>query len=273
MYITDEDKVIRYLEHTNPPRRQETLQELADTCYRCARMRRISKMGQVKLSILYPTLIAGLENENEKVRRFAIEALGYFKVDQAVPNLILSSSDSIPFVRKTAILALGEIGDSKSSGVILRALQDEVPWVRKAAVVAVRKVKIQNAVPVLIELIGKKSPRYLRKQTAIALGELGDAKVVPFLLKALEDDSIIVRFGAIEGLGKLADEGTIEYIIKCLDDDDPRIRKRAVRALVNFNSELAILGAQFGLKDEIWNIQKTARWVLSQLEGRNISSH
>jgi hypothetical protein len=98
---------------------------------------------------------------------------------------------------------------------------------------------LESAVPVMKELfattlqraLGDKQHR-IRGMAASHLGVLQDKRVVPLLLKALEDDHAYVRSCAALGLGRLRATETRERLKTLVKEDwDQTVRSRAKEAL------------------------------------------
>ena len=62
--------------------------------------------------------------------------------------------------------------------------------------------------------------RYVRKEAAKALGQIGDPKAVESLIRALKDKDKLVRAEAAEALGLLKDPRAIGPIVKVLKKEE-----------------------------------------------------
>jgi len=71
----------------------------------------------------------------------------------------------------------------------------------------------------------------VRKEAALALGEIGDEKAVEPLIEALKDSSWSVRWSAAFALEKIGDERAVEPLIEALKDNDSLVRLEAACAL------------------------------------------
>lgn len=65
----------------------------------------------------------------------------------------------------------------------------------------------------------------------------GDSNAVPHLLKALEDDSALVRAAAAGGLGYFRDLQAIDSLAVALGDPDPEVSREAGRSLLKYGSQ------------------------------------
>ena len=91
-------------------------------------------------------------------------------------------------------------------------------------------------VPVLIKLLEDEDP-HVRTPAAQCLGELNDKRAVEPLIKALRDDNLYVRYFAILSLAKLKDERSVKSLAECFNDTYDTIRQNAVYAIGNIKCE------------------------------------
>jgi HEAT repeat protein len=179
-------------------------------------------------------------------------SLGELRCKEAVPTLLAALDDSDPFVQKSAAEALGEIDDPRGLEPLLKLLdlRRKVSWqVRGAAARALARLKSPRAVPSLVralnhpddhvqtcaaEALGRMKARaavtalclalldeknhsaHSRGAVAIALGRIGDAEAVPYLIKALEDSQVYVQRRAVEALAMLKDARAVGPLVDLL---------------------------------------------------------
>ncbi|MDE2698428.1 MAG: HEAT repeat domain-containing protein [Gemmatimonadota bacterium] len=79
-----------------------------------------------------------------------------------------------------------------------------------------------------------------RMQAVEALGQIGDARIVPSLLKALKDPNIQVQYIAIKALGDLRDARAVEPLVEALEHRDPGIVSAAALALGELRDTRAV---------------------------------
>ncbi|MDE2723651.1 MAG: HEAT repeat domain-containing protein, partial [Gemmatimonadota bacterium] len=79
-----------------------------------------------------------------------------------------------------------------------------------------------------------------RMQAVEALGQIGDARVVPSLLEALKDPNIQVQYIAIKALGELRDTRAVEPLVEALEHRDPGIVSTAALALGELRDTRAV---------------------------------
>ncbi len=83
----------------------------------------------------------------------------------------------------------------------------------------------------LIKALSYKKDAGVREDAAIALGEIGDARAVEPLIKALSDSNENVRENAADTLGEIGDARAAESLIRMRDDPDSDVRQNVKHAL------------------------------------------
>ncbi len=74
---------------------------------------------------------------------------------------------------------------------------------------------------------------FKRRLAVIMVGEFGSKKVLPVLLKAVEDEESGVRESAVFGMMSLGDVGAAPAIRKALKDESPKVRRAAAYCIVS----------------------------------------
>lgn len=163
-----------------------------------------------------------LRDRDEFVRREAAYALGLTRSGAGVPALSAAlEADKQPSVRGAAAVALGQVGDAAAVpalvGALSRRLQaagffnrlrrrrvEEDEFVRRAAAVSLGQIGSRDAVPVLVETLSNaRTPDDVRRETARALGLIGDPAATTALRSVLaERDPYLSRI-AFEALRRL----------------------------------------------------------------------
>jgi HEAT repeat protein len=153
-------------------------------------------------------LIQLLNNENDVLRRRAVQTLGLIKDVRAIEPLIQSLMDDDAGVRICAVGALENIGDNSATLSLCQCLKDNDVNVRHSA--------------------------------AAALGEIGDPRAVDSLIQNLESEAKwTVRQNIVRALGEIGDPRATESISNSLNDSDEFVRDMAKRALVEIKSRNA----------------------------------
>ncbi len=151
----------------------------------------------------------------------------------------------------------------------------------------------EQAVEPFIQAL-KEKDRYVRREAAFALGEIGDVRAVEPLIQSLEDEDLEVRFEATDALekirepavdlllralkvgnkdvrrlvawilGEIGDSRAIKPLIQALNDEDSDVQWRAAEALVKIG-EPAVEQLIKILKDENGYIQWGAAETLEKI--------
>ena len=118
--------------------------------------------------------------------------------------------DPEPAIRTAAVSALGDFGQGTHTMLIGRFLKDDAVIVRVAAAEALGKIGDVRAISMLDAALNDPSNQYrgaslwVRAHYTIALGNIGDAKAYPVLLKCLADGDARVVQSAVVALEKIA---------------------------------------------------------------------
>jgi HEAT repeat protein len=205
---------------------QELIKELKEDSpkIRANAAKKLGKRPDDK-SIVVPTLIEALKDEDGNVRFYAAEALGRIKDPSAVPALIEASKDEVTFIRENAIQSLVQIGDPSAVPVFIEALNDTNTGIRWHAIAGLAKLGDESVIPALLE-VG--NPR----ATAGAISEIRRRAKVLTLIAALKDSSPEVRRGVASALGSLKDKSAIPALKEALKDSDEEVRYNATKSLM-----------------------------------------
>lgn len=103
--------------------------------------------------------------------------------------------------------------------------------VRVPAIVLIGKIKADEAMGGLEDILANDKDKYSREAAAIALGHLGNKQATPALQKALNDASGNVRMRAAWALAKMGDHGGKGLALKTLKGNDVSAQLLAVDAL------------------------------------------
>lgn len=108
--------------------------------------------------------------------------------------------------------------------VALRIVDPQAPDKQWQAAIALGQLKDAasraRAVPALIEALSPTYDALARSHAAEALGHLGDAQAVPYLIQALTDPYRLTRSYAARALGKLGDMRSVAPLLKTMQRDE-----------------------------------------------------
>jgi HEAT repeat protein len=203
------------------------------------------------------SLIASLCDENTHVRREAAKALrqispdaraiaplvrvlrhvqiytghvGYYGPPVYVSSKHLEERETLD----SAALALGKIGQPAVVPLI-KAFQEGNWSVYPEVARALEKIGTVAVEP-LIEAF-QDDDAHVRIGSAMALGQIRDARAIAPLINLLQDHNAQLRLAAIEALRQVKDRRAIAPLIKILQSEDYHEREAAVRALGEIGDE------------------------------------
>ncbi len=114
------------------------------------------------------------------------------------------------------------------------------------------------AVPSLMKAAKDLENPRIQKWSLQALGEIGDKKSAPLLLKALSDKRMNIRLHAIKGLSKMKLKRAAKSIALLLNDESGGIRVNALYALINLNDSSVLEKIRKSLSDPQWYVRQNA---------------
>jgi HEAT repeat protein len=195
------------------------------------------QMSQAIIPASASVLLQTLRNSDDFVLDSVIEALGRLG-PAVVPSLLPMLQEPNGFVRAAAAEALGRIGDPFAVPALVRLLQDRHSFAWQCAANALARYGLP-VVPALTEALRHRPGR---KGAAMALGKIGEASVIPVLLKAMESADIAFAFDcslAIAWIGPSARP----YLLEALCDPYEFTRAAAAMGLerVGNSSDVPIL--------------------------------
>ncbi len=243
-----------------------------------------------------------LEHKDIEVRRQAIKDILKFESDPsiAIPLLIKKFGDESWRIRKTAVEVLLNIGGEAVKKAVVDALYNEDNVnMRNSAIEALVSLG-EEATDYLIEAY-KRSSVDVKKFIIDILGDTGDLKALPLLLKALEDKdeniraSVVERLGSIKGnasvitaltrvleskdmwvayaaadaLGRIADIGTVDVLVSALSRKD--LRKPAIRALGKIAESRSLASIVPFLEDNARSVREETVEAIAQFFYAKIS--
>lgn len=192
------------------------------------------KLAELRSPLALPALSSALGDPEETVRAIAIEGLTAIGDPQIVQSIAARlEQDKSVFVRKMAAYGLGRLASPDGTPALLRALKDKNDEVRGAASVALGKYKDPHALDGLLAALNDKSD-FVRSQAAFALGANGrDAlKAAPRLLELLDSDlAPEVRRQSAIALGEIGDPAALEALERAKMSKDPYLSLAAISAI------------------------------------------
>ena len=201
-------------------------------------------LGSSDLEALYKLL----HDDDVDVRIFATDILGSVGSVLAVPPLCRALlHDPEVNVRYQAAVSLGALAFPEAAPSLNKALEDE-EWVQFSVIEALTKIRDESSVGAMFKALGQASD--LVASTIVdALGEMGNIKAVPLLLKRLQSSPTPLCNKIVRAVVNIMGERSLSllgakdcerlrgYLAVALDDEDPEIQDAAVKGLAALGGE------------------------------------
>lgn len=240
-------------------------------------------------------LIDAFRVGNEDVDVGVIHALRSIG-ELAVEHLINALGDENVYVRENAARALGEIGNLKAVPALEKAINDSDEDVREKVKEALDKIKsfgayndyfgqqeLENEMPKpnieelwenkdidgLIKALGDEMV-WVRRGAVHALGDIGDRRAVESLINTLGDDGAWVRRNAAMALGNIGDPRATEPLINTLGDEDEHVRGNAASALGEIGDPRAVPALEEVVNDYIKFVGNEAKEALDKIKSSDV---
>lgn len=212
----------------------------------------LSTIGDIRV---LDVLITALTSTDWIVRMHAAKGLGRIADPRSIPCLMPLLQDKVKAVRVETAEALARAGQAAVPH-LLDALQSKEWLVKLHVIEALGKMRSPDTVEPLLTVLFNDPDAAVRTDAVRALGDIGDARAVDFLLTALND--VDVRPVAVESLGKIRDRRALPALIKIVNgssrpehcrpldgcgdrwDQEMIVMGFAVRALGDIGDETAI---------------------------------
>lgn len=180
---------------------------------------------------------------------FWVTALGFFiscfvpawgqDIDfNALGEVLVKGKDNVE--RTEVAKKLGATKDPRAFDPLIKALKDEDKPVRWAAIESLGDLGDKRAVPYLVKFLPKEERAAYRwglRLTINALGAIGDSQAVPYLLPYLKHEDPYVRRVTTFALGKIGSVEALPQVIELLKDDSMVVRRWVQHALVQLTEE------------------------------------
>jgi len=182
-----------------------------------------------------------LQDDDERIRAAAVEALGKLKDKQAVGELKRLLQEDRSDIRSTAAAALGNIGEGTALPALRAALKDKA--IEKEVILALGFLGNSSAIPDLREILYSDAYTYdARCFTAISLLRLRDSTVIPDIVNMIITNrdgyyEKIELIGAMVSFGEAAVTGLIDILTN--EPTDSRFQEEAANALRRINTDAA----------------------------------
>lgn len=202
-----------------------------------------------------------LHDEDPDIRIFASDILGTSGNILAVPALCEALlRDPEVNVRYQAAVSLGTLAFPEAADCLNKAMQDE-EWVQFSVIEALTKIRAESSVNALVKALDSTSD-LVASMIVDALGEMGNLKAVPLLLKRIEKSPTPLRNKIVRAvvsiLGKKSlsllgekEQGRLAaYLLAALEDEDEEVQDAAIIGLASLggpDATVAVLKLAAGL--------------------------
>jgi HEAT repeat protein len=194
--------------------------------------------GQLRAARMIDALARAVvdEEEQERVRVGAADALAKIGRPEGVPSLVKASRSKVPGVRRAAVTALGKLGGPDALDAVVARLDDPDPYVRDEAARTVAEASGLDRKTVARGLEDD-SPRVRAAITKKV--DVADESNRERLLKALDDEAPEVRAAAIERLASDPSDHSVERLAREIESDNPRRAEGACLAIGGIDTPAA----------------------------------
>ncbi len=152
----------------------------------------VTILGETRLESALPLLAQTLDYPDARVRRAVISALAAIGGTMVIPYLLRFTEDIESELHQPAIMALGGLRNSQAIPPLVTILRQHDPWGKKFSlktevIHALAATRSPKAIIPLLKfarrrnLLNRKHLEQLRAEAIIALGQLGNNKLIPIL--------------------------------------------------------------------------------------------
>ncbi len=187
-------------------------------------------------------LTALLHDKDADIRIFASDILGSTGSALAIAPLCAALlKDPEVNVRYQAAVSLGTLAFPEAAESLNKALEDD-EWVRFSVVEALTKIRAESSVGALVKALDASSD-LVASMIVDALGEMGNLKAVPLLMRRLDSTSGPLRNKIVTAVIKILGGQSVrllgakerdklhEYMLAAMEDDDQEVQDTVVRGL------------------------------------------
>ncbi len=198
------------------------------------------------------TIVTLLSDDDVDIRIFASDILGSTRNILGVPHLCQALlHDPEVNVRYQSAVSLGSLGFAEAVQCLNQALSDE-EWVQFSVIEALLKIRDESSINALIRAMPQSSD-LVASMIVDALGEMGNLKSIPLLLKRLDESPRALRNKIVKAVVQIMGGRTLnllsaleqanfkDYLLSALEDEDEDIQDMAISGLASLKvSEAAV---------------------------------
>ena len=193
-------------------------------------------------------ILLARDDPDEDVRRAALTCLAPFALRVELGEIAqdrrpaleacllaaVRAADADVELRREALASLGYLDSDAVSEEIRRAFAD--PDFKQAAVRAMGRTANPGWIP-LLRREARARDADLRREVAVAAGEMADQRASKFVVDMLDDPALDVRLAAIAALGQIGGDEARDGLIYALEDKRDAVREAAQEALRNLDTD------------------------------------
>jgi len=251
------------------------------------------QLAKVKLDQASEALIAGLNDEDARVRRSVVEALSKIKTTESYDALkqLLEKGDASYYVEASAASALGKMVSANLKDkedevlqLLTNVLRERAGWnevVRSGAIAGLSQMKSSPvALEVILEYTTPSVPQPLRLSAIRALGTISTGQTpsnTEWILEQLEELSgetfFLTQVAVASALGQMETAKAIG-VLRSLSDQTPdgRVRRLAEEAIQKVQKNVGSDQAVKQLREELDQLKRENQELKSRMENLEAKS-
>ena len=215
---------------------------------------------------IVPEVLGLMRDQDVNIRRCAIEVLKNLKDPATSEELMRALKDSDWWVRQIATSSLTELhGDNNITRGFISLTRDPDENLRRCAVEFFNKVIDPAAYDALVERL-EDEDWWVREKAIRALGKLKDEQAVAPLINMLDDRE--VAWSVPSALAAIGGQEAIDHLKRLLCDDGKRMRIESIKSLASLKSKEASVAIKECLGDPNEEVASQAVDALKALTGK-----
>ena len=226
------------------------------------------KLGKARKVDMGRMLLWLLRSPDLQVKRQAVEIVAQVgeSLRELWPRLLDMLRDEDWWVRERVVEALMTIAGEELTRHVAGFLNDERAVIRRWAVEVLMRIKDPRSLGALVRVAGADADWWVRERAVEAMGEIGDARVLPHILKLAEDDATLV-WAAVAALGTLQDPDGLRFLCRALRHEDSDLRFEALDSILAIGDPVAAPYVEPLLQDDDARVRRKAEDLLKAWHG------
>lgn len=211
-------------------------------------------------------LIKALSDDEESVRMEAAKVIDEFEPRDMMDALVKALTSPDENVQSAAANALADLKDPEAAPALIAALQeDDDPFVVAAILRSLKQLRIKEARPLALELLGSSDER-VRREAVSLLGYLQEVDNLPQLKStAANDPDPEVRRTAIGALVFASADQVGRALIDGLRDENWQVRVEAAKGIGRLDVQAGVDALVAATEDPMWQVQEKAAEAIGKI--------